>query len=61
MPACVWSTTSETEERVEFLCSTCNRVIGFVKPGYGDPNPVPDGAGGWVPPENVLDWMDPCP
>lgn len=49
------------EGRVEFKCSTCERVIGFVKPGYGTPEAIPDGAGSWTPPENFLDWMDPCP
>jgi hypothetical protein len=61
MPACAWSVNDETAERVEFICSTCSRVIGFVKPDFGHPNPVPDGNGSWAPPDNVLDWLDPCP
>lgn len=61
MPACVWSINDETSDRVEFVCSACSRVIFFVKPGYGSPNPVPDGNGSWVPPDNVLDWLAPCP
>lgn len=61
MPSCVWTTSIDEPTRVEFLCTTCNRLIGFVKPEHGFPNPVPDGQGGWVPPDNVLDWLDPCP
>lgn len=61
MAACSWSVNEDAAERVEFICATCSRVIGFVKAGHGSPNPVPDGSGGWLPPENVLDWLDPCP
>lgn len=58
---CAWTVSDETPERVEFRCNTCDRLIGFVQPAYGFPNPVPDGNGSWVPPENVLDWLGPCP
>lgn len=61
MPACNWAVNEETAQRVEFLCATCSRVIGFVKPEFGHPNPVPVEGGGWAPPANVLDWLGPCP
>lgn len=60
MAACAWTVAEDAAESVQFLCSTCGRDIRFVKPGSGFPNPVADGDS-WVPPENVLDWMDPCP
>ena len=59
---CPWIVNEQTPERVEFKCTTCERVIGFVTPGNGEPNPVWDEATAtWRPPENVLDWLGACP
>lgn len=51
---------AESEQGVTFRCTTCGVVCEFVKPAYGNPNPAPDGAGGWLPPENPEMWMGPC-
>jgi hypothetical protein len=59
MAACAWSVAEDAADSVLFHCASCAREIRFVKEGYGFPNPMPDGAS-WRPPENVLDWLDPC-
>lgn len=57
---CVWTVTDDAEASVLFYCTTCQREIRFVKEGHGEPNPTPDGDT-WLPPENVLDYLGPCP
>ena len=57
---CVMAVHSNEPERVEFVCETCKRIIGFAKPKFGEPAATQIGDG-WAPPENFLDWMDPCP
>lgn len=62
MPApCSWSVLADDAVQVVFHCATCGRDIGFVHPAYGSPNPVSDGSGSWVPPDDVLKYLDPCP
>lgn len=62
MARCEWSVAEEETGRVLFQCnaSGCGRQIGFVKEGFGSPNPVRIGDT-WTPPDDVLAWMDPCP
>ena len=49
----------ETATDVNFQCSVCDAVIGFNKPGIG--NPCPENlAGEWVAPANPEQWMGNC-
>lgn len=45
---------------VRFVCQTCGQVIGFNKPGIGQPAAADLGGGSWAPPENPDFWMSPC-
>ena len=49
----------ETAADVIFACSICGELIGFNKPGIGEPFPILV-AGAWQPPENPDQWMSPC-
>lgn len=49
----------ETDTDVVFKCVRCEKLIGFNKPGVGEPSPtLKDGT--WVPPKGFEIYMDPC-
>lgn len=45
---------------VIFRCRACAAVIGFNKPGVGEPSAIALKGGGWATPENPDQWMEPC-
>lgn len=45
---------------VHFRCTQCDQVIGFNKPGIGEPCAIDNGDGTWAAPENADIWMSPC-
>ena len=49
----------ETSEYVQFRCATCNAIINFVKPAFGEPAAAPV-DGGWSPPDNPDQWLGAC-
>lgn len=49
----------ETATDVLFECSNCGTLLGFNKPGIGEPVPVQT-EGGWAPPEGFESYIGPC-
>lgn len=48
----------QTDTNVDFQCSNCMEIIGFNKPGVGEPSAV-DNNGVWIPPEDVAKYVGP--
>lgn len=55
----VWVFQNSDADQAIFKCSVCNREIGFVLPGLGDPSAVLSGDS-WNPPEDADRYVDPC-
>jgi len=51
---------SEWDQSVTFRCINCGATCEFVKPAFGDPNPVQQPDGSWAAPEAPETWMGPC-
>lgn len=51
---------SETTTDIVFKCSVCGRIIGFNKPGIGEPSATQDLVGTWIHPNNPEQWMGDC-
>jgi len=51
---------SETGTDAMFRCTSCGQIIGFKKPGIGEPAAVPLEGGGWTHPDNFDQWMVLC-
>lgn len=48
------------KEDVVFQCSKCLKLIGFNKPGIGEPFAIDNGDNTWSTPDNPTQWMSPC-
>ena len=51
---------SETTTDIVFKCTKCSKVIGFNKPGIGEPSAFQDVDGSWDHPTNPEQWMGEC-
>lgn len=50
---------SETEQDHVFRCTVCGRLVGFNKPGIGEPN-ASESGGAWIPPADIENYVTPC-
>lgn len=53
--------TFEHENTIDiyFSCSICGQVLGFNKPGLGEPHAIPNGAS-WDAPDDHDKYIGPC-
>ena len=50
----------ETAADAVFKCRDCGAIIGFNKPGIGEPSAIALEGGGWAHPERPEQWMTDC-